>query len=123
MSALRPDWVDIGPHRYQVQWDQASIDAYRVQAQKSGVDGRISQDELVITIGPSKRSYQQLVLLHELLHGVLMQAGNLRPTAKMTDDEAICLLENGLLSVLQRNPRVVAYLCAIDDPSAQEAVA
>jgi uncharacterized protein (DUF1697 family) len=115
----RPEYVDVGPHRYRIHWDQAHMDRARAEEECANMDGRVrySTGELWIDTAQSL-SNQRTVLLHEVFHAVRDLSGELVFTNKTTEDDVFRRLDAGLLDVLRRNPQVVSFLCAKDGEGA-----
>ena len=109
--AERPTYVDVGPHRYRVRFDEAHMDRERTKANESGLDGQVTYSTATITIDPDGApSYQREVLLHELLHAVLSLTGGNHFPPKASVDDVLTRIDGALLDTMQRNPHVVAWL-------------
>ena len=107
-----PEYVDIGPHRFSVSYAQADMDRIRVEHESSCV-GRMLRDLTRIVIDPAMSvSQQRGTLIHELLHAIVSNHGGWFSTKAepMSEERAILLLEGGLLDLLRRNPRLIAWL-------------
>ena len=113
----RPTWVDIGPHRYTIHWDQAAIDRERVKEESPGLRGHIRYGENKIVIDPTMApSHQRRTLLHELLHGILDVTGWTSVAPEKPDcDDFLVRIDSMLLDTMRRNPHVVAWLLSPDD--------
>ena len=108
----RPNFVVIGPHRYDIHWDQAAVDRERVKQESVNMGGTIKYAELLIAVDPdNKPSQARRVLLHEIIHGICDVTGwrNV-PPEKPDADDFIVRVDAMLLDTMQRNPHVVAWL-------------
>lgn len=95
--------VKIGPITYDVDMSEPAP-----QDEESISTGRIIYYECKIRVGSDlPQQYQRLVLLHEIVHGIFMNAGK-QPGEH--GEELVNLIAHGLLDFLQENPMAVAYL-------------
>ncbi len=117
----RPEYVDIGPHRYAIRWDEAALDRERVRQDESTMHGAIRYQQNEITVDSKiVGSHQRRALLHEILHGVLEVTGWAGPGPEKPDaDDFLVRLDSMLLDVIQRNPHVVQWLCTTEDREAK----
>ncbi|HXI17067.1 MAG TPA: hypothetical protein VNM48_11920 [Chloroflexota bacterium] len=110
--ADRPTHIDVGPHRYSIHWDHATLDRERVRQEEVSLSGTVRYDDLVISVDPEARpSQQRRVLMHETLHAILDVTGwrNV-PPEKPDCDDFLVRIDTMLLDTLQRNPHVTAWL-------------
>lgn len=111
---MRPEYVDIGPHRFAIHWDEASINREQVREQQA-CDGHIRYSQTRICIDPEGvLSHQREVLFHEIIHGVLSVTGGNHFPRKASVDDILTRFDAMLLDTLQRNPHVTAWLCATE---------
>ncbi len=91
--------IRIGPHTYTVK---------RVKSRKIGGDcAQIDYARLSISVSTDLVStYAKQSLLHEIIHGVLENAG----IRDQHDEQLVDAMATGILGVLRDNPDVVSYL-------------
>lgn len=98
------DTVKIGIHQYSVS------EAEEISRKEDGayLFGHISHDEQHIDVRAALQPKMKTVCLwHELIHGVLFQAGLL---IDESDEERVCVaISHGIVQLLQENPALLAY--------------
>jgi len=95
---MTPQHVKIGSTYYEIDWTKPS---------EEGHAGVIDYIPATIQINPdTSASAKQRILLHEVLHGILHQAG------QETNERLVVALEYGLLAFLRDNPTTVSWLQA-----------
>lgn len=87
--------VKIGAFDYEVKYDD--------RLEENGQLGRINLTKSTIGIRPDMSpDIERMTLLHEVIHGILFQAGY-----RDMDERAVDLLAHGLVQVAQDNPELL----------------
>lgn len=119
MSAVRPDYVLIGPHEFQITWSQSEM----LRHSRSSGQDRFGQTEIpiqLITVGDDRPlSGMQETLLHEILHALVWEASisvpeNPEASEEDREEKLVGQLSGVLLDCLQRNPQVVCWLSEVE---------
>jgi hypothetical protein len=96
MSKAKNTTVKLGPHTYSV----LEVDNLRSD-EGAKLDGQIEYHKLKIEIDSDTVStYKRYVLWHELIHGMLANAGI---DGEMHDETTIDIIASGVMQVLQDN--------------------
>ena len=111
MSQL-PTHIQVGPMRYSLVVNQAAINEIA-----PGIFGRTRNKEQSIVLAEGQGPDQEAdTVLHETLHACFMTAGITDSKAGTLEEEIINALSPLLLDTLRRNPDLVAYLLAKEEP-------
>lgn len=102
MNPHPPKHVKVGPYWFAVESD----DGLRMDTEDgSTTSGYVDTNNLKIVVNTARpEQIQRSVLVHELMHVVLQNAGIEH------DEQVIVALETGWLAVLQDNPALIDYL-------------
>lgn len=96
MSKVQYNTVKLGPHTYNI----VEVDNLRGD-DGTKLDGQIEYHKLTIEIDSDTVStYKRCVLWHELIHGMLDNAGI---DSDMHDETTIDIIASGVMQVLQDN--------------------
>lgn len=100
-----PERVKIGPVLYRVEMEPKLMGS-NGDGSSSWLNGRIRYEQAQIEVcAEVAEQTQPAVLVHEILHGILEQAG-----MEEHPEQAIIALGYGLVQVLRENPGLVQYL-------------
>lgn len=92
--------VKVGPIIYTVK----EVDAIREGANE--YDGMIYYNEARIEVDQGlDHQFERVVLMHEIMHAVLKQAGQ-----ASGDEKLITALGYGLVDLIQQNPELIRYI-------------
>lgn len=109
----RPDKVKVGPWTYEIHWlsDKKWIkDGHN--RNWGGESGHI-ENKIYMRVGQAAEGTLQETLLHEIIHCVFTVVGlnhYMKPKGGSQDEYIIHSMTPTLLSTLQDNPEVMAYL-------------
>lgn len=109
-----PKFIKLGTYNLAVKTDQANWDKLKLEGTNAHdkVGFYKGQDETIHIAPGQSLNYERDTVLHEVLHGIVAQAGSLQ-AMDFTDDmeeNLILLMTPWLLMVLQDNPDLVEYL-------------
>ena len=106
-----PTALVVGAKTYNITWD---MESWVEHATDTNGLGETNHRKLWIGINPAQHRAQRVdTLLHEVLHVVLAQSGDLRNYESLDDkleEHIVVSATPWLLVVLQDNPEIVAYL-------------
>jgi hypothetical protein len=109
----RPEYVQVGLHRFTIRWDEAAMDHQRVLENEPHLDGNVRYSDCTITVAPDVTpTMQREILFHEIIHAVLSITGGNKFPKKASVDDILMRFDGVLLDVLQRNPDVASWLLA-----------
>ena len=110
----RPDHVWIGPHKFDILYDEKQLGLETMDDGEQPAWGHISFTRGTITLDPRRpESGIRSSLLHEVVHGVWQIVG--LPADKLdgyTEEIVINALSEILSMVLRLNPDLLAYMTA-----------
>lgn len=109
-----PAAVIVGPFKYRVSSKRADLATAR-RDDPSLFSGRTDHASLRILLDPDQcdaKAALQEVLLHEVLHTLTRMTGIAVEIDDKLEERLVNRLAPALLDVLQRNPRLVAFLAA-----------
>jgi hypothetical protein len=113
----RPEYVLIGPHRFEIRWSHREMTRH---SRNAGED-RFAQTEIgeqIITISDDRPlSGTQESLVHEILHALIWEACIAVPENPEADhdereEKLVGQLSGVVLDCLKRNPHVWAWVTA-----------
>ncbi len=115
MFIERPAYVDIGPHRFTIHYDQQY---FLDLARSGGRDrfGETSMANMTMIISPARAfTGMQETLLHEILHALIWQAGITIPenpdaSGDEREETLVGQMSGILLDCIKRNPHVFDWL-------------
>lgn len=111
-----PKTVEIGPLTFRVIDDRSEHNQTIVDDMEK-TWGLIRYATGKIILDPDQNDgHKRMCLLHEVMHG----CWHIGDRSHKNDEAAIRALAGPLLDVLRRNPDLVAYLTATDDPPTEE---
>ena len=105
-----PDQVQVGPHRYTIQFDDTALN---IESVREGEDlvGHCDRRALRILVRTGMAHDQEAdTLLHETLHALCEVIGFDSELGEMEEETFVRRLTPILLDTLRRNPALVAYL-------------
>ena len=113
----RPDHVWIGPHKFDIIYDEKQLGLEAMDDRQEPAWGHISFKSGTITLDPRRpESGTRASLLHEIVHAVWQTVG--LPSGNLdgyTEEIVVNALAEILSMVLRLNPDLLAYMMASDD--------
>ncbi len=112
----RPTEVWIGPHRFEILYDEKQLALQTIDEGQPPAWGHISFKDGTIVLDPRRpESGTRASLLHEVVHGVWQTVG--LPSGNLdgyTEEIIINSLSEILSMVLRMNPTLLDYMTASD---------
>ena len=117
MAVQRPDHVWIGPHKFDIIYDERQLGLETMDDGERPAWAHISFKSGTITLDPRRpESGTRASLLHEVVHGVWQTVG--LPSGNLdgyTEEIVVNALAEILSMVLRLNPDLLTYMTATDD--------
>ena len=116
-EAIRPDHVWIGPHHFDIIYDEATLGLRTMDDGQQPAWGLLSFKDGAIYLDPRRpESGVRSSLVHEILHGVWQTVGLPNGDLGGYNEELVVNALGEILSmVLRMNPNLLDYMTATDD--------
>lgn len=110
-----PKEVKIGPYKFQVKNDKASMDSARVRFETIEAIGFTSTNEQCIFVDPDlEEDMKAETLLHEILHGICEATGISCSFDEKEEETFIATISPLLLDVLRVNEEILDYMIGVE---------
>lgn len=111
-----PEFVDIGPYRWQIVFSLAEIKKVRKIEKDDSTVGYLDVHTQRIVVDPTQSPDMIFdTLLHECLHATWLAAGATELPDSLTEEQIVSIMSPGLLLTMRRNPQLVRYLFPYGD--------